>query len=392
MKHQGKQAIAWALALTAASSVYAGGGWWMKRLASNHNSGHGDEHEESADHESPGHEAASEDSDSHHGDTAKKDEHGSEHGAEDKDTGHKEEHAAAAHADSEHKKDEHVSAHEEKPKAPEHHANTHGDKADEHKKADSHADTKTAEKPAKAHDGGAPHWSYLKSDPTGPSSWGNLNEQFAQCEKGREQSPIDIKGAVSKASAPHITWHYSPVAVNVENNGHTIVAGMPNTQNHITIDSEKYTLAQFHFHNPSEHKIGGIPADMELHLVHKNDKGALAVIGVMIHEKAGDENPFFKPLWSILPRTLHSKAESTPTINLTKLLPTHRDYFHYAGSLTTPPCSQGVRWFVLKDPVTMNGSQVELYSGIFDTPTNRPVQPMFGREIIQSSGPATVAH
>ena len=236
------------------------------------------------------------------------------------------------------------------------------------------------------------HWTYGKGDATGPSHWGKLDDQFAQCEKGREQSPIDLKGAVTKASAPQIRWFYNPVAVNVENNGHTIVVKMPHDQNHILIDDEQYTLVQLNFHSPSEHRIGGIPSEMEMHLVHSNAQGGLAVIGVMLNEKAGGENLFLKPLWKILPRDFNTKASETPTLNLAKLLPTHRDYFHYKGSLTTPPCSEGVRWFVLKEPVTLSGSQVELYSGIFDGSTNRPVQPQFGRELIQSLGPASVAH
>lgn len=366
MKHQSKQALAWVLAIGASSAVYGGGTWWLKKLASRAPS--------------------------------------SSHEQEDS-TGH----AEAAHAPVDHPQDEssaaapHSPAASDEPAKPAdstHHdtkatPKDHSDEKASHsgtqnKKDPAHPSEKHANEPS-SHGKGS-HWSYAKSAADGPSHWGNLSATFAQCEKGREQSPIDLKGAVTRASAPKITWSYNPVAVSVENNGHTIVANMPNAQNHIAIDGETYELAQFHFHNPSEHKIGGIPSDMELHFVHKNAKGGLAVIGVMLNEKAGTENPFLKPLWQIMPRESHVKAEAKPTINLAKLLPTHRDFFHYAGSLTTPPCSQGVRWFVLKEPITLSGSQVDLYSGIFGGPTNRPVQPLFGREVIQSFGPTTVAH
>lgn len=435
MKHQGKQALAWVIAVSAASTVYGGASVWMKQLASQHGTGHGSGHdsEDHGDTTAVAQHGGADDaapSSGHHAETA---EHSKEHGDGHQAAGHGDEktdvadhaganhHAAAKehdqessgqHADKakEHGADTttHNAAKDHGANQPTHHAAAHsteqhgGDKANEHSNskddkgghlADAGHSGKTAEKDsAHAKAGTPPHWSYNKKDSAGPSNWGQLADQFSQCEKGREQSPINLKGAISKATAPKILWHYSQVAVNVENNGHTIVASMQNEQNHILIDGEKYSLAQFHFHNPSEHKIGGIPSDMELHFVHKNDKGGLAVIGVMMNEKAGDENPFFKPLWATLPREAHAKADTHPSLNLTKLLPTHRDYFHYAGSLTTPPCSQGVRWFVLKDPVTMNGSQIELYSSIFGGPTNRPVQPLFGREIIQSSGPATVAH
>ena len=418
MKHQGKQALAWVIAVSAASTVYGGASFWMKRLASQ-NSEHG---HDSADHgNADEHMAANEEGEHEehaekpHDDASGHQEKHAEHAAE--PSGHE----TASHESGAHEKTivhaVHGTAKEQEGKHAEHAApNGHETAAkdhDEHGKSEQHAEAKeehaavtehgkdsAAEhdkegektKVAKQDANAAPHWTYEKKGPAGPGNWGQLNEQFSQCEKGREQSPIDLKGAVTKASAPQITWHYNQVAVNVQNNGHTIVSNMPNDQNHIVIDGEKYTLAQFHFHNPSEHKIGGIPSDMEVHFVHKNDKGQLAVIGVMINEKAGSENPFFKPLWATLPREAQAKSETNPSINLAKLMPTHRDYFHYAGSLTTPPCSQGVRWFVMKEPVTMNGSQIELYSGIFGGSTNRPVQPAFGREIIQSSGPATVAH
>jgi len=206
-----------------------------------------------------------------------------------------------------------------------------------------------------------------------------------------EQSPIDIRNAKHAASAPKIVWHYSAAKLKVENNGHTIQSNTGTSDNYVTIDGEKYSLAQFHFHNPSEHRIGGVPSDMEMHFVHKNAAGKLAVIGVMINEHAGKENKAFKPVWDVLPREKKSKVEQPVDVKLTNLLPSKTEYFHYKGSLTTPPCSEGVRWFVLKEPVNMSSGQVEMYTSIFDAPTNRPVQPIQGREIITNGAPS-LAH
>ena len=428
MKHQTKQTLAWFIAFGASGVLFGTGSWYLKKVAartSEHRDTHADEshtekpeatnndshsehpsaaaHHEGGGHEGGGHE--SKDSDkkagSHgNGDATKESEPKPIHHSSNKSDDHKapEEHGAKEHGAKEHgatkdnKKDNKNSKQNKKG-----HHDGHTSIEPDHKgslaKEESHPtqELKSLDTPSHAANS-APHWSYLTTDKGGPSHWGSVSENFAQCEKGREQSPINLKTSVTRADAPKITWVYNPVAVKVENNGHTIVANMPNTQNHITIDGEKYTLAQFHFHSPSEHRIGGVPSEMEMHFVHKNSKGQLAVIGVMLHEKAATENLFLKPLWQILPREFHQKSEETPTLNLAKLLPVHKDFFHYAGSLTTPPCSQGVRWFVLKDAVTLSGSQIDLYTGIFGGPTNRPIQPLFGREVIQSEGPAMVAH
>ena len=300
-----------------------------------------------------------------------------------------------------------------------HHATQHGDshKQDEHSahngvhdKPDSHG----------ASHGEAPHWTYSDSAKDGPAHWGDLAETFAACETGTTQSPIDIKNTVLKDNAPIIEFHYSPVTVKVENNGHTIVASMPDAGNHITIDNEKYTLAQFHFHNPSEHMIKGHPAEMELHLVHKNEKGGLAVIGVMLNEEGKKENTVLQPIWNTIAKADHEvhgtkdshgdnhaakdnhgdshdshakqNDHSGPKIDLAKVLPKDRNFFHYAGSLTTPPCSEGVRWFVMKEAVAVSSAQVRQYNKTFGGPTNRPVQPLHDREIIEGSGHSPLAH
>jgi carbonic anhydrase len=244
---------------------------------------------------------------------------------------------------------------------------------------------------SKSNDHSNPHWTYTDTAKDGPAHWGGLAESFAACENGTTQSPIDIKNTVLKDNAPVIEFHYSPVVVSVENNGHTIVASMPDVQNHITIDEEKYTLAQFHFHNPSEHTIKGNAAEMELHLVHKNDKGRLAVIGVLLNEDGKRENSVLQPIWNKISHSSQGEAPA-PKIDLARILPKSRDFFHYAGSLTTPPCSEGVRWFVMKDAQAVSSAQVQQYNQIFGGPTNRPVQPLHDRDIIEGSGQGPLAH
>lgn len=279
-----------------------------------------------------------------------------------------------------------------------HHAPSHGD-SNHH---DEHSAHNSGDVKKDAHGAGhaTPHWTYADKAEDGPTHWGSLAESFAACEKGTTQSPIDIKNTVLKDNAPIIEFHYSPVTVAVENNGHTIVANMPDAENHITIDHEKYTLAQFHFHNPSEHMIKGHAAEMELHLVHKNEKGGLAVIGVMLNEEGKKENTVLQPIWNKIAKKYagHGNHDDKhdnhdgPKIDLPNVLPKGRDFFHYAGSLTTPPCSEGVRWFVLKEAVSISSAQVQKYNKTFGGPTNRPVQPLHEREIIEGSGHSPVAH
>ncbi len=364
MNHGSKQSIAWVVALGLSGTIYGGGTIWLKQAkfasaAPSH-----------SDHEEGGHESK----------------HEPEHAA-----AHEPEHGTAHEP-------EHAAAHESKHSAPvgdvshdDHHAST------EHtspKSESSHAESKKPEAQAAiAHidQQHKPHWTYGKTDAAGPSHWGDLAQNFSQCEKGMEQSPIDIRGAQFAASTPKIKWHYGAAKLAVENNGHTIQSNLTSDDQQITIDGETYKLAQFHFHNPSEHRFAGVPADMELHFVHKNKEGKLAVIGVMINEIAGQENKSLKPLWDTLPRDANTKAPHTVDLKLTNLLPRQQDYIHYKGSLTTPPCSEGVRWFVMKDPITMSSGQLEMYTSIFDGSTNRPVHPLQGREIWTNTAPA-LAH
>nr|VFJ92185.1 MAG: carbonic anhydrase [Candidatus Kentron sp. H]VFJ93142.1 MAG: carbonic anhydrase [Candidatus Kentron sp. H]VFK00001.1 MAG: carbonic anhydrase [Candidatus Kentron sp. H] len=223
-------------------------------------------------------------------------------------------------------------------------------------------------------------WSH--SGATGPEHWGDLSEKFILCKTGKAQSPIDITGP-TKSNPPSLEIRYqsSTGAIDELYNGHTIEVHI-DANNTIAIDNEPYKLLQFHFHTPSEHHIDGKAAPMELHLVHKNAKGEIAVIGVMMKE--GKENPVLREIWENLPNELgeHTKR-SGKTFDINGFLPEDKAYFHYSGSLTTPPCSEPVRWFVMKNPIELSREHIADFDRIVGH-DNRPVQPLNGRDIFLS--------
>ncbi|MFD0587390.1 carbonic anhydrase [Paenibacillus sp. GCM10027627] len=224
---------------------------------------------------------------------------------------------------------------------------------------------------------GSPHWSYEGS--TGPGHWGDLSPDYAACKTGKEQSPINIKTFQANESGANekVKVQYKTTAFTFGHNGHTIQANTASTANQLTIGGKAYTLAQFHFHTPSEHEINGKSSPLELHLVHKSLEGNLAVLGVLIKE--GKANAALGELWSKLPKTQTSTdlALKSP-IELNKILPGDLDAYRYQGSLTTPPCSEGVKWTVLEEPIQMSKAQIRAFQTIFPD-NHRPVQPVHGR-------------
>jgi carbonic anhydrase len=219
-----------------------------------------------------------------------------------------------------------------------------------------------------------PDWSYQGA--TSPTNWGKISRDFATCELGGDQSPIDITGAV-KGQPTQIAFNYQSSPVNVVNNGRTILVNY-DPGSTISIDGEEYTLLQFHFHTPSEHKIAGKAAAMELHFVHRNPAGKLAVVGVMIDE--GKENPAIAQVWQEIPAVGKTTTLSHSKIDLSSLLPIDRAYYTYAGSLTTPPCSEGVKWNILAEPITLSSAQIREFEKFY--PINaRPLQPNHTRRV-----------
>lgn len=223
------------------------------------------------------------------------------------------------------------------------------------------------------------HWTYEGKE--GPEFWGSLSRDFALCSTGKEQSPIDIPGAAVTNPAD-LTFAYKPSALTILNNGHTIQATYDQGST-LTLDGAAYTLRQFHFHLPSEHTLNAKGHDMELHFVHQNAQGGLAVVGVLL--KAGVENKALASVWQNLPaKETEAKTIAGATINALDMLPATRTYWRYNGSLTTPPCSEGVRWLVMTTSVEVSAAQITAYKNIFAV-SNRPPQPLFARGFLVSS-------
>jgi carbonic anhydrase len=215
-------------------------------------------------------------------------------------------------------------------------------------------------------------WSY--SGQTGPESWGELSEDYATCETGESQSPINVvPGEATEAELPPLEFAYGSAEFSLEDTGYSYKA-TPSGEHTLTVGEDSYRLLQFHEHTPSEHDIAGDSFPMEVHFVHQNEAGELAVVGVMIQE--GSENA----AWSNLVDAVDGGAESFSTGDLASLLPSDRSYFTYPGSLTTPPCSEGVRWIVLEEPVSMSAEQLALFREAHGQ-TDRPTQPLEGRQV-----------
>lgn len=223
-----------------------------------------------------------------------------------------------------------------------------------------------------------PHWTYEGKN--GPKEWGSLDSSYATCAVGKTQSPIDIKGA-KKADLPALNFSYRTVPLSIIDNGHTIQVNYgPGST--LTVGERLYTLKQFHFHHPSEEHVNGKDFPLVAHLVHADADGHLAVVAVLF--EIGNANSLVDTLWKNIPSE-KEKPHDIPSISIQAqdLLPNERSYFTYAGSLTTPPCSERVSWYVLNSYATISPQQVAAFAKIY--PMNaRPIQPTNGREIVLS--------
>jgi carbonic anhydrase len=221
------------------------------------------------------------------------------------------------------------------------------------------------------------HWTYKGS--TGPTHWAALEPDFAACGSGHAQSPIDIRqDAVLKANLPAIAFDYRPAPLKIVDNGHTIQVNYA-PGSFIDVGGQRYELVQFHFHKPSEERIDGKHYDMVAHLVHKDTEGRLGVVAVPL--AAGAINPMVALLWNNLPARKGTEVEVQGVqVDAADLLPADRAYYTFTGSLTTPPCSEGVTWFVLKHPSTLSAGEIGRFA--HEYPMNaRPVQPLNGRVV-----------
>ncbi len=234
---------------------------------------------------------------------------------------------------------------------------------------------------ATADEGHGPHWSY--SGASGPEHWAEEDASFATCGAGaeRHQSPINIDGA-PRQDLPPLEFSYKPLPLTVTDTGHSFQVNAPPGSGGITVGGEHYELVQFHFHRPSEETFQGHHYSMVAHLVHKNDKGQLAVVAVQI--KKGQENAFLKEVFDNFPaKGAKEKSVSGTSVDLSTFVPGRHGYYTYEGSLTTPPCSEGVRWFELKSSVEASAAQVQEFALRY--PNNaRPTQALNGRSVTQS--------
>jgi carbonic anhydrase len=229
---------------------------------------------------------------------------------------------------------------------------------------------------ADAH-GGEVHWNYEGEG--GPQAWGKLKPEFNVCAIGKRQSPINIEdGSTLLGPAEPIAFNYTASNATVVNNGHTIQVDIQG-DNSITVRGSNYRLLQFHFHTPSEEQINFKRSAMVAHLVHKNMEGQLAVVAVLL--EPGTANPFIDRVWTYMPLEPEDRVRMpSESLNLADLLPKDQRYYQFMGSLTTPPCTEGVLWMVLKQPVQISKSQYRLFSQIYSS-NARPVQPLNGRSV-----------
>jgi carbonic anhydrase len=213
-----------------------------------------------------------------------------------------------------------------------------------------------------------------------PQSWGELKPEFAACGEGKQQSPIDIQEGARLDLEP-IKFDYRPAPLRIIDNGHTVQVNYAEGSS-ITVSGVRYDLKQFHFHKPSEERVNGKAYDMVVHLVHQSADGRLAVVAVLM--EAGPPNPFIASLWPSLPLEPGREfSQPEVVVDLNNLLPDPRSYYAYMGSLTTPPCTEGVLWLVLKTPVSVASDQVGIFGKLYSM-NARPVQPANGRLIKES--------
>jgi carbonic anhydrase len=221
-----------------------------------------------------------------------------------------------------------------------------------------------------------PHWSY--DGLFGPDLWGNLDPSFKTCKEGAEQSPIDLIWKKPLTSDGNLQFKFTEEDLVAKDTGHSaqvVFSGKQMTN----IRGQIYSLLQIHFHSPSEHTISGKHYPIEAHFVHKDPTGQLAVLGVMFKE--GAENPALSHVLAHIPSDKSKTNKTLVKINPSQFLPTILTYYNYKGSLTTPPCSEGVNWNIFNTPITASKEQIMKLQSFYNN-NNRPIQPLNGRKVV----------
>ena len=223
------------------------------------------------------------------------------------------------------------------------------------------------------------HWGYEGEG--GPAHWGSLKQEYATCGNGLYQSPININKTIT-AVLDDIVFSYKESPLRIINNGNSIQINYEPGSS-VTVDGQTYELIRLDFHAPSEHTVKGEFYDMEMQLVHKNSKNEFAIVGVMLEK--GSPNNIIQVLCDNIPLEINKEnVVKGISINANGLLPDNTSYYHYYGSLTTPPCSEGVIWSVLKTPIEVSEEQIAKFSSIIGVNNNRPVQPVNKRFVLAS--------
>lgn len=222
------------------------------------------------------------------------------------------------------------------------------------------------------------HWDYEGAK--GPDNWEKLSPDYGLCGSGKNQSPIDLKDMLDY-NLPDIAFDYRPGVDKILDNGHTLrVDYKPGSS--IALDGRTFQLAQIHFHAPSEHRIGGKSYPMEIHLVHADENGNLAVIGAVVKE--GMKNKALERILENIPKSPGTPIALETNENANAFLPAKRDYYRYNGSLTTPPCSEGVLWLVMKYAVRASKDQLGRFAEAMGPHSNnRPTRPLNARVILK---------
>jgi carbonic anhydrase len=232
---------------------------------------------------------------------------------------------------------------------------------------------------AHASETAAPHWSYAGN--TGPEHWGSEDPSFATCSSGTHQSPINIEKPVLK-DLPRLEFNYKDTALNVTDTGHSFQVNAAAGSGGLTVGGDHYDFVQVHFHQPSEERVHGKHYSMVAHIVHQNARGELAVVAVLL--RAGKTNEFLRPIFDNFPAKGTAENDvAGNAVNIGNFLPQNHGYYTFDGSLTTPPCSEHVRWFVLKTPVELSERQLMQFEVRY-AHDNRPTQPLNGRVVAES--------
>ncbi len=218
------------------------------------------------------------------------------------------------------------------------------------------------------------HWGYEGEE--GAAHWGMRSSAYMACEAGSHQSPIDISMPRHTQQQERLVFQYQSGLVRALDNGHTIQVNVP-TGNEVHLNGRIYYLSQFHFHDPSEHHVDGRTYPMEIHLVHRDQTGHVVVIGLLV--ETGSSNQSLVELWAMLPIKA-GELGSEHQFNPQDIIPSNSHHFSYHGSLTTPPCTEGVQWIVVRDPILMSAQQIAQFASIIGK-NARPVQPLHGRRI-----------